>query len=277
MQNLLFPAYQKFYSALSSLNRFNKEKDFFNNISSLDTFFSEFRNITFVLQKSLAHTEYLTNYKQCRDKYLSNCQWFVDKRNETIKERPFPLIKDITIDIYYPNMGFHMVTVRFSIESDTTIENFLDEIRHSLKSINEHEVFFSAKYTFFEENKEEDLYDALMEGIQKMDTFLKVLSNEINKKSDLCEQIKEKIEAEHILHYPKDLFLINDYVYYPQTEDFNRANRISANIGNVFSKQRFPVSGFDQAPFSRLGDTLFEKFVLLHIAIQTTIIWNICP
>lgn len=146
----------------------------------------------------------------------------------------------------------------------------MEELRHSLKSINEYEVFFSAKYTFFEENKEEDLYDALMKGIQKMDAFLKVLSNEINEKSELCEQIKAKIEVEHILHYPKDLFLINDYVYYPQTEDFDKANRISANIGNVFSKQRCPVSGFNQGLLSSLGDTLFEKFVLLHVAIQTT-------
>ena len=54
MASLLYPAMQKFYSALNSLDKFGKEKNFFENISSLDTFFSEYRNITFVLQKSLA-------------------------------------------------------------------------------------------------------------------------------------------------------------------------------------------------------------------------------
>lgn len=42
MPGLLYPAYQKFYSAISCLERFRKEQDFFENISCLDTFFSEY-------------------------------------------------------------------------------------------------------------------------------------------------------------------------------------------------------------------------------------------
>lgn len=53
MPGLLYPAYQKFYSAISCLERFRKEQDFFENISCLDTFFSEYRSITLVMQKSL--------------------------------------------------------------------------------------------------------------------------------------------------------------------------------------------------------------------------------
>ena len=41
MAGLLYPAYQKFYSALSCLERFEKEQNFFDNISSLDNFFAE--------------------------------------------------------------------------------------------------------------------------------------------------------------------------------------------------------------------------------------------
>ena len=41
MPGLLYPAYQKFYSAISCLERFRKEQDFFENISCLDTFFSD--------------------------------------------------------------------------------------------------------------------------------------------------------------------------------------------------------------------------------------------
>lgn len=48
--NLLVPAAQKLYSALSSLERFSKHNDFFDNISSLDSFLSEYRNVTFVIQ-----------------------------------------------------------------------------------------------------------------------------------------------------------------------------------------------------------------------------------
>ena len=58
MSELLYPAYQKLYSALCHLERFDKEANFFDNISSLDAFFSEYRNITFVIQAQLKHTEH---------------------------------------------------------------------------------------------------------------------------------------------------------------------------------------------------------------------------
>lgn len=89
--NLLVPAAQKLYSALSSLERFSKHNDFFDNISSLDSFLSEYRNVTFVIQKSLAHTNLLSIYEETRDEFLSGDlgKWFVGKRNEVLKEHPF--------------------------------------------------------------------------------------------------------------------------------------------------------------------------------------------
>ena len=60
--DLLLPAYQKLYSALQSLERFSKGQDLFDNIACIDNFLSEYRNVTFVLQKSLAHTDYLSVY-----------------------------------------------------------------------------------------------------------------------------------------------------------------------------------------------------------------------
>ena len=59
--DLLLSAYQKLYSALQSLERFNKGQDLFDNIACIDNFPSEFRNVTFVLQKSLAHTDWFPN------------------------------------------------------------------------------------------------------------------------------------------------------------------------------------------------------------------------
>ena len=57
MAGILYPAYQKLYSALHNLDQFNTEKSFFDNIASLDNFFSEFRNVTFVIQYKMK-TEY---------------------------------------------------------------------------------------------------------------------------------------------------------------------------------------------------------------------------
>ena len=87
MGDLLLPAYQKLYAALQSLERFNKGQDLFENIACIDSFLLEFRNVTFVLQKSLAHTEYISEYFVLRDNYLKNedCSWLVDKRNQVTK------------------------------------------------------------------------------------------------------------------------------------------------------------------------------------------------
>lgn len=121
MQSLLYPAMQKFYSALSNLDKFNKDESFFENISSLDTFFSEFRNITFVLQKSLAHTNYMPVYETLRSKHLSDCKWFVTKRNQTTKEQPFPLTKEIKLTVYFPEKGLEISTMQFTVENDMLI------------------------------------------------------------------------------------------------------------------------------------------------------------
>ena len=117
-QDLLYPAFQKFYSALSSLERFRKEKSFFENISSLDTFFSEFRNVTFVLKKSLTHTDYMPLYEKLRAKYLSKLKWFVENRNETTKEHPFELEKKIEITAYLSGCRIDVYNKDFSIFDD---------------------------------------------------------------------------------------------------------------------------------------------------------------
>lgn len=79
MDDLLLPAYQKLFAALQSLERFSKGQDLFENIACIDSLLSEFRNVTFVLQKSLAHTEYKAMYEEPRDMYLKNedCSWLV--------------------------------------------------------------------------------------------------------------------------------------------------------------------------------------------------------
>lgn len=55
MKDELFSnALQKFYSAFENLKNFSINNDIVDNISAIDCFFSEFRNITFVLQKDFS-------------------------------------------------------------------------------------------------------------------------------------------------------------------------------------------------------------------------------
>ena len=77
--DIIFPALQKYYSALKSLNDFGQSGNFFADVSSLDTFFSEFRNITFVIQKGLKTIENKKIYKDNRDNkhYKYNYNFFL--------------------------------------------------------------------------------------------------------------------------------------------------------------------------------------------------------
>lgn len=129
MPGLLYPAYQKLYSALSSLERFRKESDFYDNISCLDTFFTEYRNVTFVIQSQLKHTEFFEEYKKNRDRYLTD-HWFVEKRNETTKQQPFRLQKTITISVYTPSEEITIAQKQFSVENDVPLFSLRNEIQH---------------------------------------------------------------------------------------------------------------------------------------------------
>lgn len=119
MGDLLLPAYQKLYSALQSLERFSKGQDLFENIACIDSFLSEFRNITFVLQKSLAHTDYSTAYEASRERFLKNddCAWLVEKRNQVLKESPFALEKTVELTLYLPNGAGVFSTESYTIMS----------------------------------------------------------------------------------------------------------------------------------------------------------------
>lgn len=133
IRSILYPALHKFYNALSSLERFEKGLNFFDNIGHLDNFFSEYRNITFVLQKSLAKTEHMPLYERLRDKYLVNDvgKWFVDKRNSVLKQKPFDLEKRIMIKIYAGKDILSLPELVFTIENDENYSSVIESLRSS--------------------------------------------------------------------------------------------------------------------------------------------------
>ncbi|MPM64137.1 hypothetical protein SDC9_111023 [bioreactor metagenome] len=270
MPGLLYSAYQKFYSALCSLDRFNKENSFFENISSLDTFFSEFRNVTFVMQKSLAHTDFLTVYNTNREKYLYDCKWFVEKRNETTKEYPFQLVKQIEITLYFPSFKWQIFTQQFTVEDDMELSELIEQFKRLFYRINHIEVFFSAKFSFHEKSSQEDLYDKLMFGLQALTDFLDAMYADIDEYCELCEDLKKRINEIKFPLIPRDMFLINDYAYYPEKDEFDRAQRVSLLLGENGLFNRTPLSNFNSKIFKALGDDYFQKFVAMHVIMQNT-------
>lgn len=270
MPGLLFPAYQKFYSAISCLERFEKEQNFFDNISSLDNFFAEYRNITFAIQAALKHTQFFTAYESNRDKYLTD-HWFVEKRNETTKQKPFQLIKKIDITIYFPDDSLTLHTQSFSVENDIPMDLLCDDLKNLLVNVSPDEVFFSAAFSFFEKETTIDLWDKLISGISSMQAFMDKMYSAIGEDCALCNQLREKISISKFSAVPKDFWLVNDYAYYPEQDTFERAGRLAmvfSSGGNSIAA-RSPLKNLTEAEYFNYDGTAFGTFVLMHALIRT--------
>lgn len=261
---------QKLYSALSNLDKFNKESNFFDNISSLDAFFSEFRSITFVLQQSLAHTNYKKHYEKLCDKYLINdsCKWLNDTRVSTVHKKPFELTKEVRISIYLPAKGFNVCSYKFTIENDIEVSTLLDELKVFLCKLHPVEIFFSAQFIFYESNSDVDIYDKISFGIKQIKLLLSELKTHINKECDLCEKLEKKIDNFHFGIALRDMLLVDDYVYYPQKDIFERANRVGVSTNGIdVSFPRTPISNDKWNIFGGNKTINFDKFVMMNIII----------
>ena len=264
LAGVLYAAYQKFYSALSCLERLDKENNFFDNISSLDGFFSEFRNVTFVLQKALKHTEYYALYEKNRNKYLADCKWFVEKRNQTIKEHPFQLVKQIEISIYLPSRKIDVLSKRFTIENDMDLSTVLDDVKKFLSHYMAVEVFFSVQFSFYEKETNIDLYDKLINGIKSMNIFLTAMSQDIKEQCELCNTLADKISKMHFTLFYNVLSAI-DYVYYPSNGEFERAYILEVVPSSIEHAPRFAMSILNEKVYSFDKNNYFQKFVVMNI------------
>lgn len=266
-RGLLYPAMHKFYSALNSLEQFGKGKNFFDNISYLDNFFSEYRNITFVLQKSLAHTEFKEIYEKNRERYLVNetCKWFLEKRNEVLKQQPFDLEKTVIITIYSPQNSFALPKQIFTIENDIEYSSIIDSLRAFFIKINPLETFFSVEFSFYEKGKrDKELYESFISGINHMKIFLNSMKQAIDENSVLCDQLQEKIDSLNFYRVPKNMLFIDDYVYYGQKNDFEKSSRVEIVLPPM---QRTSVDSFLSKFESNDKKNIFQSFITMHVVI----------
>lgn len=275
-KRILYPSLQKFYSALSSLERFEKGQDFFENISHLDTFFSEYRNITFVMQKSLSKTEYKNIYSKYRDVYLKNktCKWLLDKRNEITKESPFELEKQVKVTIYNSINSVEVLNQIFTIDNDVPYSSLKDSLKSLFRRINQIEVYFSVEFLFFDRKNKVQLYENLIDGIQNMNLFLKSMNEAINSNCPLCEKLQKKIDKLLFVKMPKEFHFIDDYIYYVQKEMFEKAARIylsfveSSDMTTYKDSIRLSISSLYDVYKTSVDETnLFKLFLVMHLSI----------
>ena len=228
-EDLLLPVYQKLYAALASLERFGKGQDLYDNIACIDSFLSEYRNVTFVLQKSLAHTGYISLYENLRDKYLKNdqCYWLVKKRNEVLKERPFALEKKLILTIYLPHTAGVFHSESYTIEDEVDYESLIESVKTIISNISAIEVFFSVEFVYKEIASDINLFDSVNYGIEALLSLIAELDKEIgNEVSPMRKTVQNKIEKLLFHRTPKDTWFIDDYVYYRENNIFEKGERL---------------------------------------------------
>lgn len=185
------------------------------------------------------------------------------------KEQPFQLVKQIEISIYFPYCGIDVLTRTFTVENDVELTSLLDDLKAFLSSNQTNEVFFSAKFFFYEKDTKEDLYDKLMSGIKAMEDFLTAMKQDIGEQCQLCDAISKKIAEMHFLLLPRDILFVIDYVYYPFTEEFERAGRMAMLMGKGGQMPKVSLSNLDDGMFAQAGNNYFEKFIIMNTVIKT--------
>ena len=191
----LCPIYQKFYNSLKSINELKTTNSFFDNIASVDNFFLEFRNITFVLQKQLQTEEEKIVYHELKSKYLENdsMKWFVEKRNEVSKEKSFELKKKFIVDIYCIKNEKNIISETITIENDDLdSKQIIDKIIKALSNIktSEPEIFLTIKYEFLNNTEEIDIHKAIKKGINTMYDFILEFDKKIKNDCKICDKLK---------------------------------------------------------------------------------------
>ena len=269
--DLLFPAFQKFYSALSNLERFRKGGNFFDNISCLDTFFTEFKGIIENTEFVLQNTPYKDLFKEKKAEIYAKFGWFYKTRDGVIHRSPFPLKKQVDITIYFPGGCINVLEKTFTIANDEAFSSMLDQLHSFFFEVDPVEVLFSVKFSFHQGNSQEDLFEKVLNGTHEMWRFLTKLKEEIPCQSPACDELCSRIRKSYILHVSKDLLLIDDFVYYPSKREFADTRRGCNTLdGSGKTLSRVPLSFWENGPIGKLGNSNFERFVLLHALQQNT-------
>ncbi len=270
MDDLLLPAYQKLYAAMQSFERFSKGHDLFENIACIDSFLSEFRNITFVLQKSLAHTDFMEAYQTLRDKHLKNgdCSWLVEKRNEVTKEKPFRLEKSLILALYLPNGAGVFPVETYTIEDEEDYSSLIEMVKRVIEGIPAIEVFFSVEFVYREIGSERNLFGTIDNGIDSILALLEDLNKKIGCNiSKARESVLEKMNGLHFHRAPKDFWFIDDYVFYLKDHVFEKGARcefiMPYNSDSSYKNLCNMVGVKNEGNYI---DESFQAFELMHIA-----------
>lgn len=268
---LLYPILQKYYNALKHLVELNTQQDLFENIAKVDSFFSEFRSITFVMQKIFSTPEKKKYYEKLRDKYLINdlMKWFNDSRVEVVHSSPFALEKSLLVDVFFPDKKFTVIKDRFTVDNELPFSTLEITIKEFLQRITKlSEVYFTISLKFCEKDKEINIYYQIISGIKQMQSFLEELQSDYPCQCRKCNLIKEKmIDVYHeVLLKPIcfvwDCMLINNKISYG-TQAIIIPQGISPNIKSILSERYSLKKTKIYSNYTNIN-SLFKQITLMH-------------
>lgn len=269
-KGIMFTPLQRFYGALSNLDKFASANNLIDNVVCLDDFFSSFRSTSFVLQCALAHTEYEPLYDKFRQKYLKEnrvCKWMVDTRNEVEKQHPFDLLKQVYVTIYTPVSAMILKSETFTVENDVEYQTLVESLKDELKKINTVEVHFSLDFRFRKADDNADLYNDICAAIIIMTNMLKDMYSTIGDCTELCDDLIIKIEELERKILKSEIIFVDDYVYYADKDIFEKGDRLIPELpcNNVDVRKMLESYGVKYPSYDSKG---FMKFLAkLHLAI----------
>lgn len=283
---ITYPILQKHFNALKALEGLNKKDDLFNDIACIDSFFLEFRNITFVAQKNLNSPDLKKIYEKKRDHYLLNekMKWFVTQRNKITKENPFSLEKDLIVYLYTPTdtiIKHFKSTLDEEISRNTLLKNLSKTLKKQQQAY-----FFSIKLIFLENSSEIDIYKYIKHGLKQMSLFIQDLQSEIPCSCKQCKRLDLEIKNLH------QSFLIKEIVFTWDCEfdgdKLKHAERAELYLGgnnsyDISKDIRMPLkkSLFDKSDKKKLKiesiEKIFLNFTLFHLILYQKQEYSIMP
>lgn len=266
----MFTTLQRFYGALSNLDKFSSANNLIDNVVCLDDFFSSFRSTSFVLKCALTHTEYEPLYDEFRQKYLLGnrvCKWMVETRNEVEKKHPFDLLKQVYVTIYTPISATIFKSEVLTVENDVEYQTLVESLKDELKKINTVEVHFSLDFRFRKADDNADLYNDICAAIIIMTNMLKDMYSAIGNCTELCDDLIMKIEELERKILKSEIIFVDDYVYYADKDIFERGDRFIPELPCDAVDVRKMLESFG-AKCPSYDPKEFMKFLAkLHLAI----------
>lgn len=265
--SLLAPALQKFYSALKSLERFSTGNNFFDNTSSIDTFLSEFRSVTFALQTSLGrkdHPDYIKNRDAILAKDSNISKWLNDQRVTIIHQHPFNLKKILRVVVYDSGNAVVLKKYDQTVEQEEPFGDYLQVVRNSFLAIQTPEIYFSAQYIFVEQedSNERSIYEFINSGIFSMWEFLHTMKVDLKDDSEITNKLMTEIDGIVELMPQRWMLDVVDYCYYKTDDSFEKGESFTYMQPDI-PMLVAPFVEEAKKMFTTVKD-LYDAFIYLH-------------